>query len=92
MGCLIVIAGLIVPRVLMFFIWLLTDWFSRGFHTWIWPLLGFIFLPYTTLAYLAAMLKHDGALSGIWLAVFVIAILVDIANWGGGRAAYRKKR
>lgn len=91
MGCVLVFIGLAVPRVLMFFIWLLTDWFARGFETRVWPILGFIFLPYTTLAYLAAMLNNNHALSGLWLVLFIFAILVDIGNWGGSRAASRKK-
>ena len=28
-GCLLTLIALSVPRVLIFFIWLLTDWFSR---------------------------------------------------------------
>ena len=91
MGCVLVVIGLALPRVLMFFIWLLTDWFGRGFETRVWPLLGFIFLPYTTLAYLAAMLNNNHALSGLWLVLFVLVILVDIGNWGGGRAASRRR-
>ena len=91
MGCVLVFIGLAVPRVLMFFIWLLTDWFARGFETRVWPILGFIFLLYTTLAYLAAMLNNNHALSGLWLVLFIFAILVDIGNWGGSRAASRKK-
>ena len=91
MGCVLVVIGLALPRVLMFFIWLLTDWFGRGFETRVWPILGFIFLPYTTLAYLAAMLNNNHALSGLWLVLFVLVILVDIGNWGGGRAASRRR-
>lgn len=90
MGCLLAIVGLAVPRILIFFIWLLTDWLTRGFETRIWPILGFIFMPYTTLAYLAAMLNNHHTLSGFWLVLFVLAILVDIGNWGGSRAASRK--
>ena len=91
MGCVLVLIGLAVPRVLMFFIWLLTDWFGHGFETRIWPILGFIFLPYTTLAYLAAMLNNHHALSGLWLVLFVFAIFIDIGNWGGSRAASRRR-
>lgn len=91
MGCVLVVIGLAVPRVLMFFIWLLTDWFGRGFETRVWPILGFIFLPYTTLAYLAAMLNNNHALSRLWLVLFVLAILFDVGNWGGGRAASHRR-
>ena len=64
MGCILVVIALAVPRVLMFFMWLLTDWFARAFDTVIWPVLGFLFMPYTTLAYMTAMLNNNHALSG----------------------------
>jgi len=53
MGCIYAVLALAVPRVLIFFAFLLTDWFGRAFETRVWPLMGFVFMPYTTLAYLA---------------------------------------
>ena len=91
MPCLIAIIALLVPRVLMVFIWLLTDWFGRAFETVIWPLLGFIFMPYTTLAYMAAILSR-GSVSGGWLILLIVAVVVDVANWGGGSKGLRRKR
>lgn len=91
MGCLLVIAAMAVPRVVMVFILLLTDWFARGFETVIWPLLGFFFMPYTTLVYMGAMLNRGG-LAGGWLPLFIVAILVDAGHvGGGGRVARRRK-
>jgi len=89
-GCLLVIVALLVPRVLMVFIWLLTNWFGRAFTTVIWPLLGFIFMPYTTLAYMAAMLNNK-SLSGWWLALFIAAVAVDVLHWGAGSKAAGKR-
>jgi hypothetical protein len=90
MGCVLAVIALLVPRVLMVFMYLLTDWFGRAYETVIWPLLGFIFMPYATLAYMAAMLNNNHSLSGWWLALFIAAIVVDAGHWGGsGRAAAR---
>ncbi|HUT57004.1 MAG TPA: hypothetical protein VNA25_03905 [Phycisphaerae bacterium] len=86
MGCVIVILGLIMPRVLMIFVALLTDWFGRAFNGGVlWPILGWIFLPYTTLAYMAAMLRNDHQLTGWWIVLLVLAVLVDIGAIGGSR-------
>lgn len=90
MGCIFLIVALVVPRVTMFFIFLFTHWFEHAFHTSIWPILGFLFMPYTTLAYLAAMLNNHHSLSGGWLALFIVAIIVDAGHWGGG-ASYRRR-
>ena len=91
MGCLYAVAALAVPRVLMVIALLATDWFGRAFETRVWPVLGFVLMPYTTLAYMAAMLNNDHALTGGWLALFVVAVVVDAAHWGGGGHTYRRK-
>jgi len=91
MGCLAVIIALVVPRVMMVFAFLMTDWFSRAFETRLWPLMGFLFMPYATLTYVAAMLNNNHALTGGWLVLFVAAIVVDVSHWGGGCCTYRWK-
>lgn len=83
MGCLLVLIALLVPRVVLFFMWLLTDWFVLAYETILWPLLGFFLMPYATLAYLMAMLHNGYRLSGGWLIIFVLAVLVDLGHWGG---------
>jgi hypothetical protein len=55
--------------------------FNAAFSTWIWPLLGIIFLPWTTLMYL---LVFPGGVIGfdwIWLALAVVA---DVSMYAGG--------
>lgn len=80
MGCLITICGLIAPRVTMFVILLSTDWFSRAYETVLWPLIGFMFMPYTTLIYMGAML-NAGSVTGVWALLMVLAVLSDMGNW-----------
>ena len=90
MGCILAIITLLAPRVVMVFIFLLTrpGWFSRAYETWYWPLLGFLFMPYLTLAYMAAMLRNNGAVTGWWLALVIAAAVVDVAHWGGSERSY----
>jgi hypothetical protein len=90
-GCLIAIAAMITPRVVMVFIFLMTDWFGRAYDGLVWPLLGFLFMPYTTLAYMAAMLNNNHALNGGWMALFIVAIVVDAGHWGGGGTAAKHR-
>jgi hypothetical protein len=91
MGCVFVIIALAVPRVLMFIAFLVTDWFGRAFETQAWPILGFVFLPYATLAYIAAMLNNNHSLTGGWLVLFIVAILVDLTHLGHGGRTYRRE-
>jgi len=90
MGCLLVLIALAVPRVVMVIAYLTTNWFGRAFETLLWPVMGFVFMPYATLAYIAAMLNNNHALTGGWLALFIVAIVVDVSHWGGGGQTYRR--
>ena len=40
----------VIARILVLTLWLGTDAFDTVFHTWIFPLLGLIFLPFTAVA------------------------------------------
>ncbi len=91
MPCALVVLALLVPRVVMFFIWLLTTWFDV-FQSWWVPLLGFLFMPYTTLAYMAAMLNNNHTVNGLWLALIVIAAIVDVGHWGGSGRTWKRRR
>ncbi len=91
MGCLLVAIALIIPRTVMVFIWLLTDWFSRAYAGVLLPALGFLFMPYTTLAYMAAMIRNHNTLNTFWAIVVVIAALVDISHWGSTKVVRRRR-
>jgi len=85
MPCIVTLITLAAPRLTMFFFWLLTNWFSRAFDSVLWPVLGFLFMPYTTLAYMAAMLNNNHTTSGFWLVLVIVAVLVDLGVIGGSR-------
>lgn len=89
--CLLTLLGMITPRVVIIVLWLFTDWLGRAYETTLWPVLGFLFMPYTTLAYAAAMVYNQG-LSGPWMALFIIGIIVDVGNWGGGKHSWNHCR
>lgn len=76
MSCLLLIIGFLAPRMMIFWIWLLTDWFSKAYSTFIWPFLGFLLTPYTTLIYIAYMFSDGGIL---WVPVFLLTIFADIS-------------
>jgi thiol:disulfide interchange protein len=86
--------ALAAPRFLMVMIWLLSDWFGRAYETTLWPLLGFVFMPFTTLAYMAAMLNNNGHVSGLWIVLLVLAVLTDLGSDGEAsrQGSRRRKR
>ena len=54
MGCLFAMFAGFFPRIALVVIWIATDLVDRAFTTWLIPLLGLIFLPFTTLIYAIA--------------------------------------
>jgi hypothetical protein len=90
MGCLLALVGLITPRVVMVLLWVFTNYLSRAFDTFIWPLLGFFFLPTTTLAYAVAQNSFDG-LRGVGLVLFILGVLIDFGMLGGGARSRRRR-
>lgn len=82
MGCLLIIFSIFTPRIVLAIIFLFTQWFSLAYQSLIWPLLGFIFMPYTTLAYMLAMINNNHVISGGWLVVVIIAVIIDLGGQG----------
>ena len=91
MPCLLVIFAYFFPRAVMICIFFFTNWFSRAFNTVLWPLLGFLFMPYTTLAYMAATLQNQHNANGGWLALIILAALVDLGGQGGSATSRRRR-
>jgi hypothetical protein len=93
MGCLFAIFAGCFPRLGTFIIWLARpQLFSDAFGgSWFWPLLGIIFLPFTTLMYvlLWSTGRGIGGFDWFWL---VMAVLIDASHWAASaRGAYEDR-
>ena len=90
MPCLILIIILGFPRVAFALLWLFSTYLQRAFHGGLLiPLLGFIFLPLTTIVY-AWEINSGMPTEGINLLWLLIAVIIDLGGLGGG--ARRSKR
>jgi hypothetical protein len=89
MPCLIVLFLFGLPRVALLFAWLLTDYTKSAFETRLWPLLGFFFMPYTTLCYMCAADATHHQITGGWAFLIVFGAFLDLVVTG---SAKRKKR
>ncbi len=76
------------PRLVIFLLWLFTNYMSRAFDAFLLPLLGFLFLPWTAIA-VAIARNEFGGLDGIGLLVVAIGFLIDIGVLGGGARGRR---
>jgi hypothetical protein len=84
-GCL----ALMAPRFAIVIVVVFSDYIGRAYETVLWPFLGFLFLPLTTLAY-AWAINSRGSVEGLQLVVLIIAVLLDLGVVGGSAA--RRKR
>jgi hypothetical protein len=88
MPCLLALLVLISPRLVLILLWIFSRVLSHAYHSWIVPLLGFFVLPWTTLAYAAfwswAPAHHLSAIDWFFI---VLAFLIDLSSYAGGRFA-----
>lgn len=80
--CLLIL-GIAFPRVVLVLLFFFTDFLSRAYHAALIPILGFFFLPLTTMVY-AWMVNTGAHIQGLYLAGIVICVLVDLGLIGQG--------
>lgn len=96
MGCLGLLLALITPRFVLLVLWLFTDYLNHAFASGWWGVLGFFFLPTTTIAYAIAengFSTRGGGVSAAGIVVIVIGVALDLGVLGGsGRGVAKRPR
>jgi hypothetical protein len=72
----------------MLMLYFFTDFFTRAYQGVLIPLLGFIFLPLTTIVY-AWIVNAGQTIAGVYLVAMIVAVVLDLGLIGGG--AYRRR-
>ena len=89
MPCLLLLLILIFPRIVLVWMFLTSTYLQRAYHELIIPILGFIFLPLTTLVY-AWLVNNHLPIEGINLLYIIVAVIIDLGGLGGGD--YHRRR
>ena len=90
MHCCVALIALSTPRLAIVLVVLFSDYIGTAYQTALMPFLGFLFLPLTTLAY-AWAIHSNGSVAGIYLAVVVVAVLMDLGMIGGSARRARQR-
>jgi hypothetical protein len=90
MPCLLVLVILAFPRVVLLLMYFLSNYLQRAYDGLLVPLLGFIFLPITTIVY-AWMVNNHMAIAGINLIILIVAVLIDAGGLGSGEWHRRRR-
>jgi len=88
MPCCLIIAVLAFPRLALVCMFLFSHYLQRAYHGLILPILGFIFLPLTTITY-AWLINTHRPIEGLNLLILIAAVLIDAGGIGGG--AFQKR-
>jgi hypothetical protein len=82
MGCLLVLMAAFAPRLLVVFAWIARPTYVDSvFDTFLIPLLGLIFLPFTTLMWLLVGAPPQGVAGLDWLWIG-LAVVLDLGHYG----------
>ncbi len=89
MCCLFTTLVFLGPRIGILVWWLLQPlrW-QAAFSSFLWPLLGFLFLPWTTIMYVGIFPGGVTGFDWVWLA---LAFFADIASYTGGGYGNRNR-
>ena len=83
MPCLLALLIVAFPRVAIVLLYLFTNFFRGVYDSVLLPLIGFLFLPFTLIAYTFLVnSKHPQDIT--FLVVLFIAVVIDLGLIGGG--------
>jgi uncharacterized oligopeptide transporter (OPT) family protein len=87
--CLVLIVLLAFPRIALALLFLFSNYLERAYHGLLLPLLGFLFLPLTTLVY-SWIANTRQPIAGINLVILIVAVVIDLGGLSGGE--YHRRR
>ena len=88
--CVAALLLLIGPRAFLIGVWLMTNWYN-AFDSTLVAFLGWLFLPYTSLAWIYIFFHNGGQIEGGYLILLILAVLFDIGVFSGGNRSMKKK-
>jgi len=87
LGCLLAFSIAVAPRLVLILAWIFSDrWQIVWQNEWVMPLLGIVFLPFTTVMYMLAWAPagpggaHIEGWDWMWI---ILGVILDISKWMG---------
>lgn len=90
MACLLALIVVGFPRVVLVLLWFFSNILERAYHGLLIPVLGFIFLPITTIVY-AWMVTAGLPMQGVNVLIIIVAVILDMGAHSGGAGYYRRR-
>lgn len=81
LGCLLAFTIVLAPRLMLILAWIFSErWDIVWGSSWLWPLLGILIAPYTTIMYMLSW-SPTGIAGWDWMWI-ILGVLLDIMKWG----------
>jgi uncharacterized oligopeptide transporter (OPT) family protein len=88
MPCLLLLLTLAFPRVAIVLLYLFSNFLERAYHSLLIIIVGFIFLPVTTIVYAWIVNSHQ-PVQGLYLVAVIVSVLIDLGLLGHGASRSR---
>ena len=88
MPCLLLLLTLAFPRLVIVLLYLFSTFLQRAYNSLLIIVVGFIFLPLTTIVYAWTVNSHQ-PVQGIYLVAVIVAVLIDLGLLGHGARSRR---
>jgi hypothetical protein len=86
--CLLAVLIVLFPRIAIVLLYLFTNFFQGVFQSILLPVIGFLLLPLTLLAY-TWMIKIQQPADATFFVVMIVAVILDLGLIGGGARSRR---
>ena len=90
MPCLLALLIVMFPRVGILLLYFFTNFFRGMYDSILLPVLGFLFLPLSLIAY-TWLTREQRPVDAFYLVVMFVAVILDLGFIGGGEASRRRK-
>ena len=91
MCCFVLLFSALGPRFVILGMWLFGSRVDLAFSTWVWPLLGLLLAPWTTMMYLLTWSVANGVSGADWILVG-IGVAIDVGTYVARPAQSRYAR
>ena len=79
-GCLLAMTAAFAPRLVLIIMWIWGWRINAAFDSFIWPLLGLIFAPYTTIMWVLVWTPATGVTGWDWVWIG-LGVVLDVMKW-----------
>jgi hypothetical protein len=80
LGCFLILGFAVAPRIMLILAWIFSErWPIVWGGDWLLPLLGIVFLPYTTIMYMLVW-SPTGINGWDWMWI-ILGFFLDVAHW-----------